>query len=618
VRLLEGIVSHARVRLAEIPLLSASERHQLLAECNDTTSLCPRERCIHELFAEVVASRSDGAAVVADGGALSYGELAQRAERLAVGLRGRGVGPETAVGLALERSPELLVATLAALQAGGCYLPLDPGYPAGRLAFMIEDAGAAVVLAKRELIAALPPGPVAMVPLDEAVAAAGSGGPLVSVTWPESLAYVIYTSGSTGMPKGVAVTHLGVVRLVRGTSYAAFGPGETVLQFAATSFDAATFEIWGALLNGGRLALMPPGATSLYELGRAVAQYRVTTLWLTAGLFHQMAGGPLDSLDGVRQLLAGGDVLSPAQVARVRERLPDLDLIDGYGPTENTTFTCCHPVRQGPAAGESVPIGRPINGTLVRVLGRRSESLPLGVPGELHAGGDGLARGYLGRPALTADRFVPDPLSDGWGGRLYRTGDRVRWLAGGVLEFLGRADDQVKARGFRIEPGEVEAALASLPEVAQAAVVVRRGEDGERRLVGYAAPRDATAGTELGAVLRRALAAVLPDFMVPAAVVVLKELPLDPNGKVDRRALPEPEITPQAEFEAPQTATERILARIWGEVLGSERIGRHDHFFDLGGHSLLATRVITRLGEGDRDETTLASDLRSAHHRSLR
>ncbi|HSL85028.1 MAG TPA: amino acid adenylation domain-containing protein, partial [Thermoanaerobaculia bacterium] len=496
------------------------------------------------------------------------------------------------------------------LRAGGAYLPLDPEYPPERLAFMLEDGGVPVLLASEGALGRLPA--EALVRSECRVVDLGEGGdgeggsPPPDRSGARSLAYVLYTSGSTGRPKGVAVEHRSVVRLVQGADYAALGEDEVFLQLAPLPFDASTLEIWGALLNGARLELFPPGVPSLEELGRAVESSRVTVLWLTAGLFHQMVEAELPRLAGVGQLLAGGDVLSPPHVARVlEERARGQVLVNGYGPTEGTTFTCCHRMAPGEALGEeAVPVGRPVSSTRIYLVDPAPERglapVPAGVPGELYLGGDGVARGYLGRPALTAAAFVPDPFAAyvpgaGPGARLYRTGDLARWLPRGRVDFLGRIDRQVKLRGFRIEPGEVEAALTGHPRVRSAVVTVREDRPGDRRLVAYVVP--AEGGDAGGTDLRSYLADRLPGHLVPAAFVTLPELPLDPNGKVDRRALPAPDDEAEAGRAGvlPRGPLEELVAEVWSEVLGAGRVGPHDDFFELGGHSLLATRVVNRL-----------------------
>ncbi|MFL6195586.1 MAG: non-ribosomal peptide synthase/polyketide synthase [Thermoanaerobaculia bacterium] len=593
--LLAGIAEDPEARVFELPLLTPAEREQVLA-WRGTRTEYPREATIHGLFAEAARRSPEAVAVVRGGESLTYAALDARAGRIAARLRALGVGPEVPVGLCAERSPGLIVALLGILKAGGAYVPLDPGYPAERLEFLLADTKAPVVVVQERMAGALPVdhgAKVAVLEELEATEAPPFDPPAVDA---DNLAYLMYTSGSTGRPKGVAVTHRNVVRLVRGTGFARFGPGEVFLQFAPVAFDASTLEIWGALLNGGRLAVMPPGTPSLAELGHEVERQGVTTLWLTAGLFHQMVEDGLPGLRAVRQLLAGGDVLSPAHARRALEALPETVLINGYGPTENTTFTTTHAMRRPEEAGAAVPIGRPIANTRVHLLDAAGNPVPPGVTGALYAGGDGLSRGYLGRPGLTAERFVPDAAGGEPGARLYATGDLARWRRDGALEFVGRADQQVKIRGFRVELGEIEEALNHHPEVAAAAVAAREDLPGDKRLVAYVVWREgSTAGVHD---LRAALETKLPEPMRPGRYVFLDALPLTANGKVDRRALPAPDPSAAEQdrpFEPPRTGLERQVAGIWADILGVPRIGLHDSFWDLGGHSLLATRVVSRL-----------------------
>jgi amino acid adenylation domain-containing protein len=609
--LLSGMALDPERPLSELPLLTPVERVQLM-EWSGAAAPYPRERTVHELFAGQAAARPEAVAVSLGEERLTYGELDRRANRLAHRLLRLGAGPEVPVALYLDRSLDMAVALVAVLKTGGAYVPLDPGFPRQRLAFILAQTGALLVLTREPLRADLP-ADARWLCLDAEDFSAESAGAPPAAGGPDNLAYVMYTSGSTGEPKGVAVTHRAIVRLVRDTRYASFGPEEVFLQAAPLAFDASTFEIWGPLLNGGRLALLPPGPVALEELGEAVARQGVTTLWLTAGLFHAMVEGPIAGLRHLRQLLAGGDVLSPSHVRRALADLPGCVLINGYGPTENTTFTCCHRMVRPEEAGTPVPIGRPIANTWAHVVDRAGQPSPAGAPGELWAGGDGLARGYFGRPGLTAERFVPDPFGAP-GGRLYRTGDLARHLPDGTLEFLGRIDQQVKIRGFRIEPGEIEAALAAHPGLEAVAVVPRDAAPGDRRLVAYVVPRP---GWVLAFDELLGLAAErLPAYMVPAAFVALAALPLTANGKVDRRALPAPdwaadwagrETAPSA--AGPRNTTEELLVRLWAELLGREpgQVAVDDDFFALGGHSLLATRLISRIREDLRVELPLRS-----------
>jgi len=601
--LLESIVADPEQRVGELRMLDAEEERQVVHLWNETAREYAREACIHELFAEQARRRPEAVAVIADGEQVSYGVLDQRANQVARRLQGLGVGPEVVVGICVERSVELIVGLLGILKAGGAYLPLDAEYPQERLEYMLADAEVKVVLTQSELRERLPES-VECLELSDWFAS--EAGELESGASAETLAYVIYTSGSTGQPKGVAVPHRGVVRLVQESNYVKLDEEEVVLQMAPVSFDASTFEIWGALLNGARLVVMAAGPRSLAEIAETVKQHEVSTMWLTAGLFQVMATEQLESLREVKQLLAGGDVLNVRAVQSVLDGEGERVLINGYGPTENTTFSCCHVMRAGEAVvGDSVPIGRPITNSTAYVLDARLRPAPVGVRGELYLGGDGLARGYVARAELTAERFVPNPFSTSAGERLYRTGDVVRWNADGVLEFVGRADQQVKVRGFRVELAEVEEALAGFAGISESVVVVRTEGEGEKRLVGYVV---AAAELEISE-LRTYLETKLPEYMIPSVFVELTELPLTANGKVDRQALAaaELELSGTREYEAPRTAVEELLAGIWAEVLGAERVGIHDNFFELGGHSLLATQVISRV----RETFTLELPLRS-------
>ena len=588
-RLLDGLSDDPERPVAEVSLLSAEEALQLTG-WNATARDYPRAS-VHELFARQVERAPDAVVVIFGDRELTYGELDLRSRRLARRLRLLGVGSGSLVGLCTERSAEMVIGMLGILAAGGAYVPLDPAYPEERLAFMLDDTGASVLVAQEHLAGRLP----SLEGLHVERLECEEDGPVepASFSSPEDAAYVIYTSGSTGRPKGVVVPHRAIVRLVRETDYIQLGPEDRVAQAANSSFDATTFEVWGALLNGARLvgiekevALSPP------ELVAALDRGGITALFLTTALFNQVAREEPGGFARLRYLLFGGELVDPAAVLAVLQAGPPENLLHVYGPTEATTFSSWHRVE---SVGTTVPIGGPLaNGTL-EVLDRGLSPVPVGVPGELFVGGDGLAHGYHARPDLTAERFVPHPLPGAPGARLYRTGDLVRRRPDGAVEFLGRLDHQVKIRGFRVEPGEIEAALMALPGVREAVVMTR-----EEHLAAYVAG-DATVEE-----LRRSLRERLPDYMVPASFVVLKALPLTPNGKVDRKALPAPDWQGFSEsYQAPRTPVEEVLAGIWAEVLGLERVGAADRFFDLGGHSLLATRVLSRMREAFKVELPL-------------
>jgi amino acid adenylation domain-containing protein len=586
-RVLESLVSEPATRASALRLLDDSERRRLLVEWNDTAVAYPRDATIDRVFAKAVGRDPEATAVVMDGDSLTYDELERRSNQLAHQLRARGVSPGSRVGISAERSLEMVVGLLGILKAGGAYLPLDPADPAERRDFVMRDAGISIVLDRESI--------------RESAISSESDRPVEAPVAATDEAYVIYTSGSTGRPKGVVVSHRNVVRLVTGQTYAEFGPDQTFLQMAPLAFDASTFEIWGALLHGARLVLYPAGSIDLTELRATLDRHGVTTLWLTAGLFHQVVDMDVSSLSGLRQLLAGGDALLPDRVSRAMRALPGVKLVNGYGPTEATTFSCCFDATLGVAFDDSVPIGRPIANTSAYVLDDQREPAPVGVPGELYIGGDGVARGYLNQPELTAERFIRSPFGEG---RLYRTGDIVRWRPDGQLEFLGRKDLQVKVRGFRVEPGEVESALVAHPRVREAAVVAPADRNGDRRMVAFVIATSGMGEAEL----RAHLAEKLPGYMVPSAFALVERLPVTPNGKVDRAALADQAgrgaietAAPVVQAEAPaapaQTDTEQAIAGIWSEVLGIEAAGPEDDFFASGGHSLLAMKLINDVNE---------------------
>ncbi|HET9627353.1 MAG TPA: amino acid adenylation domain-containing protein, partial [Kofleriaceae bacterium] len=568
------LVADPDAPLERSSLLSPAE-HAHLRALGEAHTDFPADTSLHALFEAQVVRAPDTLAITFDDAQLSYGELNARANRLAHHLIALGVARGDRVGICLGRSLDFLVAVIATIKAGAAYVPLDPAYPAERLAYMTADVRARVVITRHWLVTAAP-----------ALAAAPIRNPPVIAT-SRDLAYVMYTSGSTGRPKGTCIEQRSIARLVLATDYVQLTPRDVVGHASNTSFDAATFEIWGALLTGARLHGIAPDVVLSPELFvREIVARGVTALFITTALFHQLAAIAPDAFRTVDHLLFGGEVCDVAAVRRVLAHGPRR-LLHVYGPTEATTFATWHHVREVPAGATSIPIGRPLANTTVRILDRTRAPVPIGVRGEIFLGGPGVARGYWQRPELTAERFV-----DVSGERLYRTGDLGSWRADGAIEFHGRADHQVKLRGFRIELGEIEAELLAYPGVT-AAIAVVRDDTGDPRLVAYVAAR----ALDVDA-LRDRLAAVLPRYMLPSAIVVLAALPVTPNGKIDRAALPAPSASRDARgagYVAPEGALAQTIARTWAEVLGVDRVGAHDNFFALGGSSLLLVAVRSRL-----------------------
>jgi amino acid adenylation domain-containing protein len=493
----------------------------------------------------------------------------------------------------LERGVDLIVSLLAILKAGGAYVPLDPSYPEERLKYMLGDAEVGILLSRADLSARLTVEDVHSIWLDEVaeLLEAASGEETGNRAVAENIAYIVYTSGSTGRPKGVIASHRGVVQLVVGTDYVQLGPGDRIAQASNASFDALTFELWGALLNGATLigidkeALLSPTA-----MGRVLEGQGVTTLYQTTALLNELSSERPELLANLREVLFGGQAVDAESVRRILRYGKPLRLLHMYGPTETTAWCTYETVNQVVEEARTVSVGRPTANQRMYILDSHLQPTVLGVGGEGYAAGAGLARGYLNRPGLTAERFVPDPFAMEAGERMYRTGDRMRWGAEGSLEFLGRFDEQVKIRGFRIEPGEVESVLGSAAGVREVRVMVREDAPGEKRLVAY------VVGDAEAEQLRLHVKRSLPDYMVPAAFVSLERLPLTPNGKLDRKALPVPEVGGgEAGYIAPRTPVEEVLAKIWAEVLGVERVGVNDNFFALGGHSLTVMRLATRI-----------------------
>ncbi|MEW5861591.1 MAG: amino acid adenylation domain-containing protein, partial [Cyanobacteriota bacterium] len=691
--LLQGIVNNSEERIANLPLLGEAERQQLLIQGNDTQADYPKNKCIHQLFENQVEQNPDSIAVIFENvetrviASLTYRELDTRSNQLAHYLQKLGVGSEVLVGICMERSVDLIVGLLGILKAGGAYVPLDPSYPQERLKFMLDDACRSEAFVKKNLgadpeitgtntspILLLTqekivenfgdfPNPVVYLDKDwEIIAQESKENPNSSVN-SDNLAYVIYTSGSTGKPKGVAVTHKAVNRLVCNTNYIKLSPDDKVAQASNTSFDAATFEIWGALLNGAQLVGISRDVTlSPHEFALQLQEKDISILFLTTALFQQIARDVPQAFASLRYLLFGGEAVDIRWVKKVLQKGAPKHLIHVYGPTESTTFSSYYCVENLAESATSIPIGRPITNTQIYLLDAHLQPVPIGVVGELYIGGDGLAREYLNRPELTAERFISNPfvavcgsmqygltspptpplrgegsktppshrfaeasyVGKGAGGlgsvfdptenrysnkpeaRLYKTGDLARYLPDGNIEFLGRIDNQVKIRGFRIELGEIEAAVNQHPAVRETVVIVREDIPGDKHLVAYIVPNPKQAPASIN--LRQFLKEKLPEYMVPSAYVMLESLPLTPNGKVDRRGLPAVDTLSfdiKEDYVAPRDRVEEALAEIWAKVLGKEQVGVHDNFFELGGHSLLATQLTSRIRDAFQIELSV-------------
>ncbi|WP_420128652.1 amino acid adenylation domain-containing protein, partial [Longimicrobium sp.] len=594
-RVLEQVAADADVHLSRLDLLAADERELVLTTWNQTARAYA-DPPAPALFAEWARRAPEAVALLDGGEAVTYGELDRRAAALARQLRGLGVGPETPVGLCMERTPELLVGVLGIWKAGGAYVPLDPGYPADRLAWIIADAALPVVVVTESTAGALPEHRATLVRIDQLPDTPAETAPDAASEPPASaasLAYVIYTSGSTGRPKGVLVQHDSLSNLLAASREAfGVGPGDVTSALASYAFDIWLLEVVVPLTAGAAVRLVArervPDVPAMLE---EIAD--ITMVHAVPALMRQIAQTERETprLGRVRRALVGGDRVSASLLAEMREAFPGAETHILYGPTEGTVMASAHLV---PADGrvEGHPIGRPLANVRLYVCDALGGPQPAGVPGELLIGGAAVGRGYQGRPALTAERFVPDPFAAEPGARLYRSGDRVRWRADGTLEFLGRVDAQVKIRGFRIEPGEIEAVLRRHAGVREAQVIVREDPSGEPRLVAY------VAGGAQAEELREHLRKSVPEYMVPAAVVVLEQLPLTPNGKLDRGALPAPELAAgETGYVAPRRPLEAALAEIWAQVLERARVGVNENFFDLGGHSLLLVKVQTRLRE---------------------
>ncbi|WP_261378382.1 non-ribosomal peptide synthetase [Paenibacillus agilis] len=590
VQLVQEVVANSQIAIAQLNILTASERQQIMQQFNDTARAYPRDASVVELFEQQVLRTPNKVAVETYDRQLTYTELNQVANRMAHYLRSNGVVEEQAVILLAERSADMIVGVLAILKAGGVYVPIDPDYPAERIQYMIEDSGASLALSSRQLAHRLPV-TVNTIVLDDLKLNDYSKENVGEVPSPNHLIYIMYTSGSTGKPKGVMITHRNVIRLVQNTDFVQFQPDDCLLQTGSLVFDASTFEIWGALLNGLRLVLVDKTTIlDAVQLGAAIQRYGITMMWLTSPLFTQLAEQDAHIFKPIRVLLVGGDVLSPKHISCVRNSCKPIMIINGYGPTENTTFSTCFSIEE--ERESSLPIGKPIANSTAYVVNGAGTLQPIGVPGELWVGGDGVGRGYLNRDDLTEAAFINRAF--GAPEKLYRTGDLVRWLSDGNLEFLGRKDHQVKIRGYRMELGEIEAHIRNHAWVKDVLVIDMEEESDVKALCAYiVADRVMTSKDVRDYAIER-----MPDYMIPTYYVFLEQMPLTTNGKVDRAKLPTPEkqeSMASGNFVAPANETEQKLAMLWKDLLGLVEVSVEDNFFELGGHSLKAISLIAWL-----------------------
>ncbi|UXE58890.1 MAG: amino acid adenylation domain-containing protein [Woronichinia naegeliana WA131] len=606
--LLTAIAANPSLGIFELRMLSDAERHQLLASWNETQTDYSHYKCIHQLFEEQVERTPDAIAVVFEGQQLTYDELNSRANQLAHYLQSLELKLEDKIGVCIERSPLMVIAILAILKAGAAYVPLDIAYPSERLAFMIENVQCSIILTQNHLSDRLPVNnSQRLVDIESKWESITQYSPenIASKVTPNNLAYIIYTSGSTGTPKGTEVIHRNIIGFIFGVDYVQLDAHQIWLQHSSISWDALTLELWTPLLLGGRCVLYPGNVITPEDLSKIIKEEGVNILWLTCALFNLMIDTMPESLLGVKQLITGGETLSVAHVRRGLALLPKTQIINGYGPSECTVFTCCYPIsKQLDENLASIPIGKPIGDRKVYLFDRNLQPVPVGVSGEIHVGGASVARGYLNQLALTREKFISNPFLAG--DTLYKTGDLARYLPDGNIEYIGRIDNQVKIRGFRIELGEIEAIIGQNEDVQSACVIVREDNPGDKRLVAYIVPKPGV--TITSGDLRQFLTHKLPGYMVPSAFVMLEFLPLTANGKIDRRALQAPSNPKDSDrFIEARNQLELSLVQIWSKVLKIDKIGVRDNFFDLGGHSLLAPYLTTQIKEQFGKEIALTT-----------
>ncbi|NBI30069.1 non-ribosomal peptide synthetase [Chengkuizengella marina] len=584
--ILHVVIRDLEINISEIDMLSSEEKNQIFNQFNDTTKEYPKDKTIQQCFEEQVKRNPNSIAMVSEDIKLTYKELNEKANHLALLLRKEGVKADSIVAIMQERSMELVIAMLATLKAGGAYLPIDPEYPVERVEYILQDSEAEILLTQTPYTSKMNPN-LKMFELEQPEKMKSEADNLEIQNRVDHLSYIIYTSGSTGKPKGVMVEHQNVVRLVKNTNYVSFDEGDRILQIGAQVFDACTFEIWGALLNGLELYIVDQFTIlSPNKLEEAFKKYKITTIFLTSPFFTQLSQYKPEMFAGIKTLLVGGDVISPKNMNEVRKKCPGLQWVHVYGPTENTTFSTYFNVDED--YDVNIPIGFPIHNSTSYIVDQNGKLVPIGVPGEIWVGGDGVARGYKNLEELTSTQFIVDPFAPE--GKIYRTGDMAKWLPDGSIEFIGRIDKQVKIRGFRVEVGEIESQILTHPNIKETVVVVYE-QNQSKPLCAYLVLEKELSLLEVKEYLKERL----PEYMVPSSFVFMDKLPLNPNGKIDRKALPEPKLNIEQEIIPPTTELEEILVEIWEKVLGVEPIGTHHNFFELGGDSIKAIQMVSKL-----------------------
>lgn len=586
---LSTVTNNPNIKLQDIDILSDSEKEKILFEFNNTKRVYPREKPVHLLFEEQAMITPDKIALVHNGYEMTYRELDLKTNMLARTLRQKGICEDQTVGIMAERSIEMVVGILAILKAGGAYLPIDVKYPIDRVKYMLKDSNTNILLVQSDLRDDLDGICENVLLLEDKTIYSNDNSSIGNINNSSNMAYVIYTSGSTGKPKGVIVEHKSIVRLVKNNEFITLVPDDKILQTGAVVFDASTFEIWGALLNGLTLYLVSDEVIlDADKLEHTINENGITTIWLTSPLFNQLSEQNENLFLNIRNLIVGGDALSPKHINKVRKNSPKTKIINGYGPTENTTFSVCFTIDKDYT--DSIPIGKPISNSTAYIFNHQNKLQPIGIPGELFVGGDGVARGYLNQPELTKERFISNPFNSE--DILYKTGDMAKWLPDGTIEYLGRRDSQVKIRGFRIELGEIEQCISKYPNIMQAIVIAKEDKTLTKNLFGYFTANPKIDISELRAYLRERL----PDYMVPSYLILLDKMPLTVNGKVDKRQLPEPNNDlDELSYEEPDNEIEKNLIEIFSNILGVTRVGKDDNFFDIGGHSLSATILVNAI-----------------------